>query len=156
MLQRIISTDDNITLTILRVTLGVVMFAHGAQKLLGWFGGSGFTGTMGWLTGAMGIPYLIALLIIIIESIGALSLIAGFLSRIWALGIGFVMIGAIALVHAQHGFFMNFNGQQAGEGFEYHLLVLAIVAAITVAGGGKASVDLWLHKRSRAQANQAS
>jgi putative oxidoreductase len=121
--------------------LGIVMFPHGAQKLLGWFGGFGFSGTMGAFTEQMGIPWIIALLVIIGESLGAIGLILGFLTRFTAFGMTCIMVGAIWLVHWPNGFFMNWFGKQAGEGFEYHLLVLAISVALMIAGGGKWSVD---------------
>jgi putative oxidoreductase len=109
-------TDDSWASLIVRVTLGIVMLPHGAQKLLGWFGGNGFTGTMGFFTEQMSIPWIIAFLVIIGESFGALGLIAGFLTRLTAFGIALIMVGAIVLVHWPHGFFMNWFGRQSGEG----------------------------------------
>ena len=140
-MKRLFETPDDGSALILRVMLGVVMFPHGAQKLLGWFGGFGFSGTMGFFTGKMGIPAVIALLVIIGESLGSLALIAGFLTRFTAASLAIIMVGAIALVHWPYGFFANWFGNQAGEGFEYHLLVIAICAALIVRGGGKGSVD---------------
>ncbi|MBI5379007.1 MAG: DoxX family protein [Nitrospirae bacterium] len=134
-------TDDAWSGLILRVMVGVVMFPHGAQKLLGWFGGFGFSGTMGFFTEKLGLPALVAFLVIIGESLGSMALIAGFLTRFVALSFMIIMIGAIGLVHWPYGFFMNWFGQQAGEGFEYHLLVIAIAAALMIAGSGKWSVD---------------
>ncbi len=141
MKKLILGTENDITSLILRVILGVVMFPHGAQKLFGWFGGHGFSGTMGFMTDVMGVPALLAFLVIIAESFGALGLMVGFMTRLSALGIGMVMTGAIFIVHLQHGFFMNWSGQQAGEGFEYHLLAIAISVALFVKGGGTLSVD---------------
>ena len=140
-MKRLFETPDDGSALILRVMLGVVMFPHGAQKLLGWFGGFGFSGTMGFFTGKMGIPAVIAFLVIIGESLGSLALIAGFLTRFTAASLAIIMVGAIALVHWPYGFFANWFGNQAGEGFEYHLLVIAICAALIVTGGGKGSVD---------------
>lgn len=140
-LGKLMTTDDGWAPLVLRLTLGVVIFPHGAQKLLGWFGGYGFEGTMGYFTQQIGLPYLLGLLVILIEFFGSLALVVGALTRLAALGIGAVMIGAIATVHAGNGFFMNWSGQQAGEGFEYHLLVLGIVLALLVAGAGRWSVD---------------
>ncbi len=134
-------TDTGWTGLILRVTLGLVMWPHGAQKLLGWFGGFGFDGTMGFFTLKMGMPWLIALLVMMGEFFGSLSLIAGFLTRFSAASLAVIMLGAIALVHLPYGFFMNWFGQQQGEGFEYHLLVIGIAAALMVTGGGKWSID---------------
>lgn len=140
-MKRLFQTDDNWASLVLRVMLGVVMFPHGAQKLLGWFGGFGFSGTMGFFTAKMGIPAVIAFLVIIGESLGSLALIAGFMTRFTAASIAIIMFGAITMAHLPYGFFMNWFGNQAGEGFEYHLLVIAICAALVLAGGGKGSVD---------------
>lgn len=146
-MKSLLDTDDAWTGFILRVTLGLVMFPHGAQKLLGWFGGFGFDGTMGFFTQKMGMPWMIAFLIIIGESFGSLGLLAGLLTRFTAASLAVIMLGAIALVHRQHGFFMNWFGQQQGEGYEYHLLVIGIAAALLVTGGGRWSVDREIVKR---------
>ena len=107
MLTKLFATKDDISMTILRIILGLVIFPHGAQKLLGWFGGHGFTGTIHHFTENMGIPYIFALLAILAESFGALGLIVGLGTRIAALGVG-ATIGVAALMgHVQHGFFMN-------------------------------------------------
>lgn len=147
MFRRLFATDKDILLLILRLTLGVVMFPHGAQKLLGWFGGYGFSGTMEGMT-SMGLPAVIVFLVIIAEFFGSLGLITGFLTRFSAFGIATVMLGAIFTVHAKVGFFMNWSGNQAGEGFEYHLLVLGIALVLMIRGGGAASVDGLIAKRS--------
>ena len=141
MFRKLITTDDNPATVILRLVLGVVFFAHGAQKLLGWFGGPGFSGTMGLFTGYLHIPAPFALLAIAAEFLGGLGLIVGFLTRIAAFGITVNMLVAIATVHRSFGFFMNWTGTQKGEGFEYHLLVLAITAYLMIRGAGAFSVD---------------
>ena len=141
MIRRLLATDDNTATAILRVALGVVFFAHGAQKMLGWFGGYGFSGTMGFFTGAMHIPAPLAFLAIAAEFFGGLGLILGFLTRIAAFGIAVNMLVAIAAVHGAFGFFMNWSGAQKGEGFEYHLLVLALTAFLMIRGAGAFSVD---------------
>jgi putative oxidoreductase len=140
-------TDRSSVNLALRVTLGLVMFPHGAQKLLGWFGGSGFSGTMGFLTGGAGLPAPLAFLVIMAESVGALMLIVGAGTRLAAVGIFSVMLGAVAMQHWQHGFFMNWFGNQRGEGFEYHLLVMAIAGTIAAVGAGRLSVDAWIAER---------
>jgi len=140
-------TDRSSVGLALRLTLGLVMFPHGAQKLLGWFGGPGFSGTMGFLTGGAGLPAPIAFLVIMAESIGALMLIVGAGTRLAAVGVMAVMAGAVATVHWQHGFFMNWFGNQKGEGFEYHLLVLGIAGTLAVVGAGRLSVDGWIAER---------
>ena len=141
MLERLIRTDDDWAGTAARLALGIVIFPHGAQKMLGWFGGGGIGGTIGYFESALGIPAAITLLVIAGEFFGSLALILGALSRVAAAWIGGIMIGAVALVHSQVGFFMNWGGNQAGEGFEYHILALGLVAVILFAGGGRLSVD---------------
>ena len=117
-MKTLFQTYDSWSSLVLRVMLGIVMFPHGAQKLLGWFGGFGFAGTMGFFTEQMHIPAVLAFLVILAESIGAVGLVVGFLSRVAAFGVACVMVGAIWLVHWPNGFFMNWSGKQAGEGFE--------------------------------------
>src|SRR6202795_5161896 len=141
MIRKLFATDDNTATAILRVVLGVVMFAHGAQKMLGWFGGYGFSGTMNFFTGTMHISVPLAFLAIAAEFFGGLGLIVGFLTRIAAFGIAVNMLVAIATVHRAFGFFMNWDGTQKGEGFEYHLLVLAMTAFLMIRGAGAFSVD---------------
>ena len=145
MLKRLMATTGDVSLTVLRLVLGVVFFAHGAQKMLGWFGGFGFHGTMGFFE-HMGMPAPVALLVICTEFFGGLGLIAGLLTRIAALGIGVEMIVAIFMVHLQNGFFMNWAGKQKGEGFEYHLLAIAMAAALLLRGAGAFSADRALSK----------
>ena len=145
MLKRLMATSDDLSFTILRLVLGVVFFAHGAQKMLGWFGGPGFHATMGFFA-HLGMPTPVALLVICTEFFGGLGLIIGLLTRIAALGIAGEMIGAIFMVHLANGFFMNWMGNQKGEGFEYHLLVIAMAAALLLRGAGAFSVDRALSK----------
>lgn len=148
-MNKLFSTDESWIGFILRVTLGVVMFPHGAQKLLGWFGGPGFSQAMAGFTTHMQIPAALAVLVIIAESFGAVGLIVGLFTRIAAFGILCDMIGAVAMVHWRNGFFMNWAGKQAGEGFEYHLLVIAISLAILIEGAGRWSIDRAVAKRLR-------
>lgn len=149
-LHLILQTDNSISTLILRASLGAVFFPHGAQKALGWFGGHGFAGTMGFFTGVMQIPAVLAFLVIAAEFAGAIALIVGVGTRVAALGILSVMAGAVATVHAQYGFFMNWTGGQAGEGFEYHVLASAIAAALVLRGGGVWSIDAVIAGRLRA------
>jgi putative oxidoreductase len=144
MFRKLLTTDDNTATAILRIVLGVVMFAHGAQKMLGWFGGYGFSGTMGFFTHTMHIPATFAFLAIAAEFFGGLGLFIGLLTRLSAFGIAVNMLVAIATVHYSFGFFMNWNGAQKGEGFEYHLLVLAITAFLMIRGAGAFSLDRLL------------
>jgi putative oxidoreductase len=141
MVRKLFATDDSTATAILRLVLGVVFFAHGAQKMLGWFGGPGLSGTMGMFTGYLHIPAPFAFLAIAAEFFGGLGLILGFLTRIAAFGVAVNMVVAIAAVHGPVGFFMNWAGTQKGEGFEYHLLVLAITTFLVIRGAGALSLD---------------
>ena len=142
-------TNDKFSYWIPRVILGCVMLPHGAQKLFGWFGGFGFTNTMAYFTQTAGLPWIIAFLIVMGESLGSLGLILGFFTRLSALGLICIMVGAIITVHIPNGFFMNWFGKQAGEGFEYHLLVIGMSIPLLISGGGKYSVDALIHKNFR-------
>jgi putative oxidoreductase len=149
MFQKIVNTSDDYKLTLLRLVFGIVFFAHGAQKMLGWFGGYGFNGTMGFFTHQLGIPAPFAFLAIMAEFLGSLGLLVGFLGRIAAFGIICNMTVAIWMVHRFNGFFMNWAGNQKGEGFEYHLLAIAIGLVILIWGSGALSVDRFLSHDSR-------
>lgn len=142
-------TNDKFSYWVPRVILGCVMLPHGAQKLFGWFGGFGFTNTMTYFTQTTGLPWIIAFLIVMGESLGSLGLILGFFTRLSALGLICIMVGAIITVHIPNGFFMNWFGKQAGEGFEYHLLVIGMSIPLLISGGGKYSVDALIHKNFR-------
>lgn len=144
--QKLFQTNEAWGSLILRVTLGGVMFPHGAQKLLGWFGGMGFSKTVEMFTGG-GMPWIIAFLVIVGESVGMLSLIAGFMTRFCSASLAIIMLGAIGLVHWPNGFFMNWFGKQPGEGFEYHLLVLGMSIALMISGAGKWSIDGCIAKK---------
>jgi putative oxidoreductase len=144
MFRKLVATDNDNATTILRLMLGVIFFAHGAQKMLGWFGGYGFTGTMGFFTGMLHIPAPFGVLAIAAEFFGGLGLIVGLLTRVASFGIFCNMIVAIAMVHAHNGFWMNWTGAQKGEGYEYHLLALAGLAFLIIRGAGAASVDRLL------------
>ena len=148
-LRAIARTDGNVAGAVARLTLAVVMFPHGAQKLLGWFGGYGFDGTMGYLTGSIGLPAALALLVVLIEFFGPIALALGFLGRIAAVGVAAVMIGAVATSHVPFGFFMNWAGTQGGEGFEYHLLALALTVIVLVNGSGALSLDRRIAEEAR-------
>ena len=141
MLKKLFQTPDDIGMTVLRLVLGVVFLAHGSQKMFGWFGGYGFKGTMGFFTQVAHIPTVFAFLAIVAEFFGGLGLICGLLTRIAAFGITVNMLVAIFMVHLPNGFFMNWTGQQKGEGFEYHLLVLALTVALMIRGAGAFSID---------------
>lgn len=147
MLRRLIDTENRLAPVILRVALALVIFPHGAQKALGWFGGGGIDGTVGYFAQNLGIPAALTALVIAAEFLGPIGLAAGFLTRAAAAGIGAVMVGAAIIVHAPNGFFMNWSGAQAGEGFEFHILALGIALALIVTGGGSLSIDRLLTER---------
>jgi len=148
-MKQLFTTQADWAGLILRLSLGMIMFPHGAQKLLGWFGGYGFSGTMKFFTNTMKLPWVVSFLIIILEFVAPLGLITGFAGRLWALALLVIMLGAIITTNARHGFFMNWFGNQAGEGFEYHLLALALSLAVILRGSGAASVDRALTARLR-------
>ena len=141
MLLRLLRTRNDPTRTIARLILGTVFFAHGAQKMLGWFGGHGFSATMTFFTHNMGIPAFFAFLAIAAEFFGGLGLLVGLLGRVAAFGILCNMVVAIVMVTGHNGFFMNWSGTQKGEGFEYHLLAIALCVTILVKGSGAFSID---------------
>jgi putative oxidoreductase len=128
--------EDFVRIVLVGLTLAAVVFPHGAQKLLGWFGGYG----------TMGIPWLLAFAVIMIEFFGSLLLVVGAGTRLAALGIGTVMTTAMFMVHVKNGFFMNWFGKQQGEGIEYFLLILGLALALVVSGGGRRSVDRAINK----------
>lgn len=136
-----IETSEDYAALIARLALGIMIFPHGAQKLLGWFGGFGFSATIGFLTNTVGLPWIIAFLVIIIEFFGGIALIIGALTRLSSLGVGCVMVGAVLTRHIQNGFFMNWGGNKAGEGFEFHILAIGLVLILLLRGGGVLSVD---------------
>jgi putative oxidoreductase len=146
-MKKIFQTNESNASTIIRIVLGLILFPHGAQKMLGWFGGYGFNGTMGFLTGTAGLPWIMAFLVIAIEFFGAIALIVGFATRIVAVGIISLFTGIIATSHLQNGFFMNWYGNLKGEGYEFHLLIIGMAIALLVNGAGKWSVDYALQKK---------
>jgi putative oxidoreductase len=149
MKNQIFGTTENYSITIIRVVLGIIIFSHGAQYMLGWFGGYGLEATLQFLTSVMGLPWIVALAVIIIQFFGSVMLLAGAATRVAALGIFGIFIG-MASFHFEFGLHMNWDGKNSGEGFEYHLLVLAMAFALMFSGGGAFSVDqILLTKQNR-------
>ena len=142
-MKKLLATNSaNTTALIARLALGIVVFPHGAQKLLGWFGGYGFEGTMGFLTGTAGLPWIVAFLVILIEFFGALFLITGFATRLAAIGVIGNFLGVVVTSHLNNGFFMNWYSQpNKGEGIEFFILLFGLAIISFIAGGGRASVD---------------
>ncbi len=145
-LNRFFHTDADATTVILRLTLALAMFPHGAQKALGWFGGFGLKGTLGFFS-QNGMPLPLALAIIAAEFLGPIALVFGFFTRWSAFGIGLVMLGAVLMVHAANGFFMNWMGTQKGEGIEYFIPVIAIAVVLMIKGGGRWAADRVIANR---------
>jgi putative oxidoreductase len=145
-MKQVFATTNDFPLAIARIVLGIVFFIHGAQLTLGWFGGYGFSATMHVFTTQLGIPYLLAALAILAQFLGGIGLIVGFLGRFAAFGIACVMIVAIFKIHLAVGFFMNWSGAQKGEGFEYHLLVIAMCLLFILKGSGALSIDRLISK----------
>lgn len=147
MFQKLLQTPNDLVLAFARIILGIVFFAHGAQKMLGWFGGFGFSGTVEAF-GKMGMAAPLIYFVIFVEFFGALSMIFGLLARLGGLGITALMVGAILTVHLRNGFYMNWFGNQKGEGFEFHLLAVALAVLIMVRGAGAFSLDRLLHAKT--------
>lgn len=146
--MKTIYTKLDVTLLITRITISVVMAAHGAQKLLGWFGGYGIDGTMAFFTQTIGLPSILGFAIILCESIGMPFLAAGvFLS----ISVIIIMLGAIFTVHLPFGFFMNWEGQLSGEGFELHILMIGLALITSLYGGGNLALQSWLDKKTRSK-----
>jgi putative oxidoreductase len=149
-----VATTDDLVPTLLRVSLGGVVFAHGLQKVFGWFGGYGIAGTMGFFR-SVGIPDALGALVIASDFVGSLLILAGLLTRFASAAAFAVMLGAMLLVHWPNGFFMNWGGAPHGEGYELHLLALGMAASLVLSGGGRASLDGWLQRKLRATSRQA-
>ena len=145
-INKILNTESNWGALVARLTLGIVLFPHGAQKMWGLFGGYGFAGTMDFFTNQIHLPWIVAFAVIMIEFFGSIFLILGFASRLWSLAIAGLFIGIIFTTHLEHGFFMNWFGNQAGEGYEYALLIIGIAVAVLVNGSGKYALDTQLAK----------
>jgi putative oxidoreductase len=148
LLRRVLATDAAAAPTVARLALAAVLFPHGAQHALGWFGGYGFSGTFQWMTATLGFPAPLAALAIVVELLAPIALLFGVAGRPAALGLFGLMVGA-ASTHLEHGFFMNwFGALKAGaEGFEYHLVVMALAAVVAIAGSGALSLDRRWHRR---------
>jgi len=147
MLFDLLSTNPDWIQTVARLILGIIFFAHGAQKLLGWFGGSGLKGTLRTMHEFIGLPVPLAFAAVLTEFFGGLGLIVGLLSRVAAIGIAVTMLSAIVMVNGRYGLFLNWFGDRKGHGYEYHLLAIALAAVIIVRGSGAMSLDrlIYIH-----------
>ena len=144
------NTSSHISGLVLRLTLGVVLLPHGCQMLLGWFGGYGFTGSMNYLTGTEGLPWIVAFAVIMLQFFGSLAILLGLWGRFFSLAMIGLFAGMIVTSHWSHGFFMNWSGSQAGEGFEYHLLAIGLSVVLLLKGSGVLSIDALLTKAVKA------
>jgi putative oxidoreductase len=141
------ATSSDWSATLARAALGLVIFPHGGQHLLGWFGGYGFAGTYQWMTSSLGIPGPAAAFGIVFEFVAPILLLAGIGGRL--LGVAFACFMLVAgQSHAANGFFMNWTNTNAGEGFEYHVLAIALALTIALRGSGALSFDSWLGRRN--------
>lgn len=145
------NTGSHLSGLIVRMTLAIVLLPHGCQFVFGWFGGFGFDASMNYLTQAEGLPWLVAIAVIMLQFFGPLALLAGFFGRFFALALTGLFTGMIVTSHWSHGFFMNWSGSAAGEGFEYHLLAIGLSSVLLLTGSGSWSVDAWLTKKAAAQ-----
>jgi putative oxidoreductase len=141
MLSQILATDSGWVPTLARIILGIIFFAHGSQKVFGWFGGPGFRQTLCTLTEGLGLPTILALAAVGAEFVGGVALILGLLARISALVIAVNMLAAIFMVHGKYGLFLNWFGDRKGDGIEYHLLAIALAIVIIAKGAGAFSLD---------------
>jgi putative oxidoreductase len=148
MVKTLAATDNSPAQLLIRLALGVVIFPHGAQKVFGWFGGPGYGATVTAFS-ALGFPLWAILLLMVTEAGGSLLLVLGVFTRIWALAIGAAIAICLKMNHLQYGFFMNWLGQQQGEGYEYHILILGIALALVFRGGGMLSLDRVLARDRR-------
>lgn len=145
--RTLVKTNPNLGFSIARLALGLVILPHGAQKLLGLFGGYGYSATMEMFTTQMGLPSIVAFSVIMIEFFGSIALILGFFSRFWAVSLIGMFLGIIFTTQLEHGFFMNWFGNQLGEGYEYSLLVIGLALTVLVNGSGKWSIDTIISKK---------
>lgn len=135
--QKIFAVSQSKSMVILRLALGIVFFAHGSQKLLGWFGGYGWAGTVGFFVKSFGIPAPLAELSILVEFFGGLAIILGLLTRSAALALAINVLVAMFKVHLPNGFFLN----GANYGIEYVFTLFMIALYLLVKGAGAFSID---------------
>ncbi len=141
-MELLFGTVPSWALTIMRVILGVIFFAHGSQKLFGWFEGQGLRATIGYFKKALEIPPALTVLAAVTECFGGLAMLVGFLVRPAALGLIVVMLVAIAKVHWPHGFFMSWALEPGkGHGVEMNLALIGMALTILEAGAGALSID---------------
>ncbi|WP_407478812.1 DoxX family protein [Elizabethkingia miricola] len=146
MKEKLLKTSDSLTGLVLRLSLGVVFIPHGLQKTFGLFGGMGFSDTLHLFTEKMGLPWIVALLVILIEFLGSLCFLIGFATRFWAVAFTGLMLGIMMTSHLENGFFMNWFGNQKGEGCQFDLLAIGISVALFIEGSGRFSIDKFLLK----------
>jgi len=146
MKNKIFETSESYAPLVLRITLGLVVLMHGMQKLLGWFGGFGFSKTMVFFTESVGLPWILGFLVIILETFGAIALIGGIGTRIISFSYILLALGMIFTTHLKNGFFMNWFGTLKGEGYEYFILWIGMALALFILGGGKYAIDSIVSK----------
>lgn len=150
MLEKIARTTQDPTLTVARLVLAAIFLGHGSQKVFGWFGGLGFSRTLDLFQTTMNIPPALTVLVMATEVLGGICLILGLLGRLSAFGLLVVMVVAPFANHLYPRFFMNWTGRNMGEGYEYHLLAIALLLGIVVRGSGALSIDHALSSKDDA------
>ena len=146
-MEHVFATYPSWSLLVIRLGLGIIFFAHGAQKVLGWFGGHGLKGTIGYFQQALKIPPALTVLDALTEFLGGIALIVGFLGRPTAVGLIIVMLVAIAKVHGANGFFINWAMQPGkGHGFEMNFALIAMALAVLIGGAGIFSIDRMIYE----------
>lgn len=148
MTHLIFKTEGGNAPLILRIFIALVLFPHGAQKLMGWFDGYGFSGTMQYFTETAGLPWLVGFMVIILEFFGPVALILGFATRIWSVAIAVLMLGIIITSHHDY-FFMNWFGSQPSEGAEYFLLAIGMTLSLAISGAGNFSIDKFVYNNKK-------
>lgn len=146
-LNTVFRTEKHVSGFLLRLILGIVILPHGCQLLLGSFGGFGFNGSMNYFTNTVGLPWIIGFMVIMLQFFGAIFILAGIASRLFAFATIALFAGMIITTHLDHGFFMNWSGNKQGEGFEYHILVIGLALLLLINGSGRFSLDFLLTRR---------
>lgn len=145
--KQFLTTDAGSFFT--RIFLAIVLFPHGCQLTFGMFGGNGFDATMSYFTDVEKLPYLIALMVILIQFVGSIFILAGLATRLVSFSIIVLFIGMVLTSHIEYGFFMNWFGNQKGEGYEFHILVIGMACSLVATGAGRLSADAILHKLTK-------
>jgi putative oxidoreductase len=152
---RLLQTTNDPTHIVARLVLAAIFFGHGTQKAFGWYGGMGFERSLAFFQDTMSIPPALTIFVMFTELSAATGLVLGLLTRIAAFGLLALMVVAPFANHLYPRFFMNWSGTRGGEGYEYHLLAIALLLGLIARGGGAWSLDRLL-AGSRESQNKVS